>query len=133
MFIISSHQNYVPDPHWWWNGIHYELYQVITVIVSWYEKFKTHTQLDLKWNLRYCSRNTLKHVNALFFKTAFGVYILCPEEFGLSVDLSDAENQQKKIQLMKKKDELTEAIKECNKNFDTISKKKDFLKSKWYL
>lgn len=61
------------------------------------------------------------------------MYILCPEEFGLSVDLSDAENQQKKIQLMKKKDELTEAIKECNKNFDTISKKKDFLKSKWYL
>uniref|UniRef100_M3ZIZ6 Structural maintenance of chromosomes flexible hinge domain containing 1 n=1 Tax=Xiphophorus maculatus TaxID=8083 RepID=M3ZIZ6_XIPMA len=46
---------------------------------------------------------------------------------------NDAENQQKKIQLMKKKDELTEAIKECNKNFDTISKKKDFLKSKSYL
>ncbi|XP_032407356.1 structural maintenance of chromosomes flexible hinge domain-containing protein 1-like [Xiphophorus hellerii] len=41
---------------------------------------------------------------------------------------NDAENQQKKIQLMKKKDELTEAIKKCNKNFDTISKKKDFLK-----
>ncbi|XP_043960665.1 structural maintenance of chromosomes flexible hinge domain-containing protein 1-like [Gambusia affinis] len=43
---------------------------------------------------------------------------------------NDAENQQKKIQLMKKKDELTEALKECNKNFDTIRKQNDFLKNK---
>ncbi|KAM4719101.1 LOW QUALITY PROTEIN: structural maintenance of chromosomes flexible hinge domain-containing protein 1-like [Anableps anableps] len=43
---------------------------------------------------------------------------------------NDAENQQKKIELMKKKDELTYAIKECDKFFDSVRKQKDSLENK---
>uniref|UniRef100_A0A3P9NMP1 Structural maintenance of chromosomes flexible hinge domain containing 1 n=1 Tax=Poecilia reticulata TaxID=8081 RepID=A0A3P9NMP1_POERE len=38
---------------------------------------------------------------------------------------NDFENQQKKVELMKKKDELTEAVKECNKFFHKICDQKD--------
>uniref|UniRef100_A0A3B3VGT4 Structural maintenance of chromosomes flexible hinge domain containing 1 n=1 Tax=Poecilia latipinna TaxID=48699 RepID=A0A3B3VGT4_9TELE len=43
---------------------------------------------------------------------------------------NDTENQQKKVELMKKKDELTESVKECDKLFDKIRNEKDLLKSK---
>ncbi|XP_008395049.2 structural maintenance of chromosomes flexible hinge domain-containing protein 1-like [Poecilia reticulata] len=42
---------------------------------------------------------------------------------------NDFENQQKKVELMKKKDELTEAVKECNKFFHKICDQKDLLKN----
>ncbi|XP_014839617.1 PREDICTED: structural maintenance of chromosomes flexible hinge domain-containing protein 1-like isoform X3 [Poecilia mexicana] len=42
---------------------------------------------------------------------------------------NDTENQQKKVELMKKKDELNEAIKERDKLFDSIHKQKDLLKN----
>ncbi|XP_014883994.1 structural maintenance of chromosomes flexible hinge domain-containing protein 1-like [Poecilia latipinna] len=53
----------------------------------------------------------------------------CPEDFCLLVDLLDTENQQKKVELMKKKDELTESVKECDKLFDKIRNEKDLLKN----
>ncbi|MED6244780.1 hypothetical protein ATANTOWER_024083, partial [Ataeniobius toweri] len=42
---------------------------------------------------------------------------------------NDAENQQKMFELMKKKDELNDAVKRCNKVLDSMSKQKDLLEN----